>query len=120
MANYPINKGIGKSAEFLGLKSQYLYLFAAGLLCVFFLVIIMYMIGINQFLCIILGVLIAIGLIWGTFFFNRKYGEFGMMKLLSKQRHPLFIINRLCFSKLLKTSKITKHEKYIESSHTGK
>ena len=34
---YNINKGIGKSVEFRGLKSQYLFIFAGGLLAVFVL-----------------------------------------------------------------------------------
>ena len=37
MADYPINKGIGHSVEFKGLKAQYLFIFAGGLLAVFFL-----------------------------------------------------------------------------------
>ena len=32
MADYPINKGIGHSVEFKGLKAQYLFIFAGGLL----------------------------------------------------------------------------------------
>ena len=32
---YGINKGIGKSVEFRGLKAQYLFIFAGGLLAVF-------------------------------------------------------------------------------------
>ena len=39
MADYPINKGIGHSVEFKGLKAQYLFIFAGGLLAVFFLVV---------------------------------------------------------------------------------
>lgn len=35
MADYPINKGIGHSVEFKGLKAQYLFIFAGGLLAVF-------------------------------------------------------------------------------------
>jgi hypothetical protein len=31
MAEYSINKGIGRSAEFQGLKAQYLFLFAGGI-----------------------------------------------------------------------------------------
>lgn len=48
MAEYSINKGIGKPAEFRGLKSQYLFIFAGGLLAVFVVFVIMYMIGIDQ------------------------------------------------------------------------
>jgi hypothetical protein len=33
--DYSINKGIGKPAEFKGLKSQYLFIFAGGLLGLF-------------------------------------------------------------------------------------
>lgn len=44
---FELNKGIGKSAEFKGLKAQYLFLFAAGLLAVFVVFIILYMVGIN-------------------------------------------------------------------------
>ena len=36
MAEYNINKGIGQSVEFKGLKAQYLFIFAGGLLAVFF------------------------------------------------------------------------------------
>ena len=39
MAEYPINKGIGRPVEFKGLKAQYLFIFCGGLLasCGFFL-----------------------------------------------------------------------------------
>lgn len=45
MAEYAINKGIGRPAEFKGLKAQYLFIFAGGLLAVFLLFIILYMAG---------------------------------------------------------------------------
>ena len=48
MAKYPVNKGIGRSPEFKGLKSQYLFIFAGGLLALFVLFVIMYMAGIGQ------------------------------------------------------------------------
>ena len=32
---YELNKGIGQSAEFKGLKAQYLFIFAGGLLALF-------------------------------------------------------------------------------------
>lgn len=42
---YTINKGIGRSVEFKGLKAQYLFLFAGGLLAVFVLLVIFYTAG---------------------------------------------------------------------------
>ncbi|TFD99088.1 DUF4133 domain-containing protein [Dysgonomonas capnocytophagoides] len=94
MAEYSINKGIGKPAEFKGLKSQYLFIFAGGLLGVFIVFVIMYMIGINQMFCIGFGVITAGTLVWGTFYLNDKYGEHGLMKLQAMRNHPRYIINR--------------------------
>ncbi len=94
MAEYSINKGIGRPAEFKGLKSQYLFIFAGGLLSVFIVFVIMYMIGIDQMICIGFGVVCAGTLVWGTFYLNEKYGEHGLMKLQATKNHPRFIINR--------------------------
>ena len=33
MAEYPVNKGIGRPVEFKGLKAQYLFVFAGGPSC---------------------------------------------------------------------------------------
>ena len=49
---YNVNKGIGKPAEFCGLRAQYLVFFAGGLIAVFLLFVILYMIGIHQGVCI--------------------------------------------------------------------
>jgi hypothetical protein len=94
MAEYPINKGIGKSAEFKGLKSGYLFVFAGGLLAVLVVFMIMYIIGINQVVCIAFGVVCASVLVWGTFHLNEKYGEHGLLKLQAIRNHPRFIISR--------------------------
>ena len=91
---YNINKGIGKSVEFRGLKSQYLFIFAGGLLAVFVVFVIMYMIGIDQWICIGFGVVSASVLVWLTFRMNDEYGEHGLMKMLAKKQHPHYLINR--------------------------
>ena len=89
-----INKGIGKSVEFKGLKSQYLFIFAGGLLSVFIVFVIMYMAGIDQWVCIGFGVIAASALVWLTFNLNAKYGEHGLMKMLAKRQHLRYLINR--------------------------
>lgn len=91
---YTINKGIGKSVEFKGLKAQYLFIFAGGLLAVFVLFVILYMTGIDQWVCIGFGVTAASVLVWLTFNLNAKYGENGLMKLIAKRQHPRYLINR--------------------------
>ena len=45
MAEYPINKGIGRPVEFKGLKAQYLFIFCGGLLALFVLFVILYMVA---------------------------------------------------------------------------
>lgn len=89
-----INKGIGKSVEFKGLKAQYLFIFAGGLLAVFVVFVIMYMAGVDQWVCIGFGVIAASALVWLTFNLNAKYGENGLMKLMAKRQHPRYLINR--------------------------
>ena len=105
MADYPINKGIGKPAEFKGLKSQYLFIFAGGLLAVFVVFVVMYMAGIGQWICIGFGVCSASALVWLTFTLNAKYGEHGLMKVQARRSHPKYIINRRTIPRLFKLKK---------------
>ena len=94
METYPINKGIGRSVEFQGLKSQYLFIFAGGLLALFVLFVILYMAGVNQWICIGFGGTSTSILVWQTFSLNRKYGEHGLMKRSALHSHPHYLINR--------------------------
>lgn len=99
---YNINKGIGKSVEFKGLKAQYLFIFAGGLLSVFVVFVIMYMMGIDQWLCIAFGVIAASVLVWFTFNLNARYGEHGLMKFMAVKQHPRYLINRKAAHHLFK------------------
>ena len=67
MAEFNVNKGIGRSPEFKGLKSQYLFIFAGGLLALFVIFVVMYMAGIDQWVCIGFGVVSASVLVVGHF-----------------------------------------------------
>lgn len=91
---YNINKGIGKSVEFKGLKAQYLFVFGGGLLAVFIVFVIMYMAGVSQMICIAFGIIAASSLVCMTFRLNEKYGEFGLMKMMAVKQHPRYLINR--------------------------
>src|SRR3712207_5873579 len=80
MAEWEINKGIGRTVEFKGLKAQYLFLFAGGFLTVFILVVMLYLCGVSQIACLVIGVVGATLVVWQTFAMNRKYGQYGLMK----------------------------------------
>ena len=118
MAEFNINKGIGQSVEFKGLKAQYLFIFAGGLLAVFVLFVILYLAGINQWVCIGLGVSSAPLLVWQTFALNRRYGEHGLMKRMANSNHPRFLINRRKPYLIIKNNvKQESNEEYAESNH---
>ena len=108
MKSYNINKGVGRSVEFKGLKAQYLFIFAAGLLGILILVMILYMIGISSNICLFFGTIGSSVLIWKTFSLNTRYGEHGLMKVGSKKRHPRFIINRKPVQRYLKPKSNSK------------
>ena len=101
MAVYQINKGIGRSPEFKGLRSGYLFIFAGGLLAILIAFMVLYMAGVNQWICIALGVVSASVLVWATFHLNAKYGEWGLMKIQAARNHPRYIINRKRFLRLI-------------------
>ena len=102
MNTYNINKGIGRTVEFKGLKAQYLFIFAGGLLGLLIVVMIMYMAGVSTYFCLGLGGISASLLIWQTFSLNRKYGEHGLMKLGANKKHPQYIISRKSIFRYLK------------------
>ena len=81
---------------------QYLFIFAGGLLAVFVVFVILYMAGVDQWVCIAFGVAAASVLVWLTFRLNTRYGEHGLMKLLAARRHPRYLLNRKSLRRLLK------------------
>jgi hypothetical protein len=89
METYPINKGIGRTVEFKGLKAQYLFLFAGGLLAIFILVVVLYLCRVSQIACLVIGVVGATLVVWQTYRLNRKYGLYRLMKqgVLIQQRY---------------------------------
>ena len=68
-----MNKGVGRSVEFRGLTSQYLFLFAAGMLASLLLTMVLYMAGADRTLCILVALVCMSLVIWGTFRMNRPY-----------------------------------------------
>lgn len=100
--NYNINKGIGRTVEFKGLKAQYLFIFAGGLLGMLILVMILYMANVNPYICLFLGAGGASLIVWQTFSLNKKYGEYGLMKIGARKRHPKYIICRKAVHRYLK------------------
>ncbi len=106
MAEFQINKGINKPVEFVGLKSQYLIIFAVGLLAVIILFMVMYVSGVPQTICIGFALISAPVLVWQTFSLNSKHGTHGLMKLQAVKRYPRRLINRRSIHQLFKKNHI--------------
>lgn len=105
MASWEINKGIGRTVEFKGLKAQYLFIFAGGLLAVFLFVVVLYLCGINQLLCLGIGVVGATLIVWQTYRLNNQYGQYGLMKRGAIRMHPRYLLNRRTVYHLIRNLK---------------
>lgn len=101
MAAFEINKGVGRGVEFQGLKAQWLYLFAGGLLSDFILVVILSLVGVEQVLSIILGLVGATLIVWQTFALNKRYGRYGLMKRRARHRQCGYVLTRRSIRHLL-------------------
>ncbi|SHM54297.1 DUF4133 domain-containing protein [Myroides odoratimimus] len=113
MKKYSINKGIGASVEFKGLKAQYLFYFAGALLGNLFLVMVLYMAGVNNLICLILGLSTSGYLVYKVFSLNKKYGQYGLLKLQARKYFPRYIISRKDFRGYLSRNlKLRHYEKY--------
>lgn len=101
---YKINKGINKPIEFKGLKAQYIWYLGIGLLVLLILFAILYIIGINTYLCVVLIIILGTVLFMKVYKLSNKYGEHGMMKQAAKRiiPHVLKSKSRKMFTNLRK------------------
>lgn len=98
---YQINKGVNRSIEFKGLKAQYIWYLGGGLIVLLVLFAILYIIGVNSYVCMgIIGIAAGFLFSW-VFKLSRKYGEHGMMKSMARRNVPRTIRckSRQCFMK---------------------
>lgn len=85
---YKINKGINQPVEFKGFKAQYIWYLGIGLVTLLILFAIMYIIGVNTYVCIVIILLLGSGLFMYVSKLSNKYGEHGMMKKIARQSVP--------------------------------
>jgi hypothetical protein len=106
---YHINKGINKSIEFRGLRAQYIGYLAAGLVALLILFAILYVFGVNMYICLVLVFGSGTGLVTGIFRLSHKYGQYGLMKRSAKRSIPTYIrfSSRKLFTHLTKKSSPT-------------
>lgn len=101
MANsiYSVNKGINLSIEFRGLKAQYIWYLAAGMLAIMILFAIMYVCGVNTYICLAIAGGSGAGLTAKVYKLSNTYGEFGLAKKWARKQIPTCI--RAAYSRSL-------------------
>ncbi len=101
---YKINKGINKPIEFKGLKAQYIAYLATGLIALLILFAVLYIIGVNMFICLALIGILGTALFMWVYRMSDNYGQHGLLKKLATRSLPYFIkgTSRELFLNLLK------------------
>src|ERR1017187_2501397 len=85
---YQINKGVNRSIEFKGFKAQYILYLAAGMVTLLLLFAILYVCGLNIYLCLAIILPSGIGLVAAIQRLSKKYGEHGLLKKIAQKRLP--------------------------------
>ena len=91
---YKINKGINKPIEFKGLKAQYIVYLAIGLVALFILCAVLFIMGVNMFICLGITVLLGVMLFMSIYGISNKYGQHGLLKKMARRSLPTFIKSR--------------------------
>lgn len=88
---YKINKGINKPIEFNGLKAQYIAYLAAGLVVLLILFAVLYLVGVNMVVCMVVIAGLGTVLFTNVYRLSRKYGQYGLLKKMAKQSIPDYL-----------------------------
>jgi glucan phosphoethanolaminetransferase (alkaline phosphatase superfamily) len=85
---YQINKGINKPIEFKGLKAQYIWYLGIGLVLLLLVFAIMYIAGLNIFICLVIIFSAGAALFMQVYKMSRTYGQYGLMKKVARKAVP--------------------------------
>ncbi|MFB5946385.1 DUF4133 domain-containing protein [Albibacterium profundi] len=88
---YKINKGINKPIEFKGFKAQYIAYLGIGLVVLMILFAILYIMGVNLYICILTIGGLGTGLFTTVFRLSLQYGEYGLLKRMARKNIPEYV-----------------------------
>jgi hypothetical protein len=91
---YKINKGINKPIEFKGLKAQYIGYLGVVVIVLLFFFAILYISGVNMFVCLALIAILGSGLFMLVFHLSNTYGQHGLTKKLAARNIPVCLTIR--------------------------
>jgi len=88
---YSINKGINKAISFKGLKAQYIGYLAGGLVALLLLFAILYICGVNTYICLVLTGGSGTALVTTVLRMSHRYGQYGLLKRNAKRSLPVYL-----------------------------
>lgn len=91
---YEINKGINRSAEFKGIKAQYIIYLALGMIALLLLFTILYASGLKIYYCLAIVVPGGVAFVITIQHLSRSYGENGLLKRMAASKLPQAIRSR--------------------------
>lgn len=99
---YQVNKGVGGQFEFFGLRGNYLWIMAAGIVASFLLVVILGLCGLPTYVGAVVGLTQLTLFAYLIFRLNHRYGPYGLMKLIARHYQPDYLSSRRRVKKLLR------------------
>jgi hypothetical protein len=94
MAEFTINKGVGKPVEFQGLQAQYIWYLFGGLVSNFVIFAIIYLVGTPPVIAVLYFLFSTGFIMYYVFSVGKKYGEHGLMMLRARQAQPRYMVAR--------------------------
>lgn len=92
---YEINKGIGRSVEFKGIKAQYIIYLALGLILLLLLFAILYAVcHLKIYYCLGVVAVGGVGFVTTIQRLSRTYGENGLQKRMASAKLPKAVRSR--------------------------
>jgi hypothetical protein len=85
---YTINKGVNRAVEFRGLKAQWIWWLAGGVVSLLGVFAVLYIVGVNAVVCVGLVLVAGVILFWQVYRLSRVYGRYGLMKRGAARRVP--------------------------------
>ncbi len=104
---YKVNKGVGRSFEFKGLRALYVFFALSGIIAsvlFYFVLGIFFSFGVSMAI-VLLCALMCVGL---AYYLNRRFGENGLRFILAQYKTVDWVQNNVRVCKLLKTDKLYK------------
>lgn len=100
MLRYSVNKGVGRSVEFKGIRAQYVLYLAVGVL-VSFLLFFVCSFFLAQWLAVLVCLISILVTAGGVVYLNARFGEHGMTQFHAQRALPGRIANNRRIHRLI-------------------